>query len=137
MNWLLLQSDFRISIFLINDIWIVLSIKILWSVFFSSGIFSFSASLFHKLLFQGIKFSVFDTSVNKNLYKFGIVSLKIEIKTFLNIYHSEFKPRLTFSQKDLKNLTVKIVRFSVKINTNFFILSCRNDNSTFFLSYHF
>ena len=67
MNWLLRQWDFRILISLINDISIVLSLKIPRSVFFCSGNFSFSALLFHKLLFQGIKFSVFDTSVNKNL----------------------------------------------------------------------
>ena len=66
MNWLLRQWYFRISISLINDIRIVLSLKIPRSVFFCSGNFSFSALLFHKLLFQGIKFSVFDTSVNKN-----------------------------------------------------------------------
>ena len=74
MNWLLRQWDFRISISLINDIWIVLSLKIPRSAFFCSGNFSFSALLFHKLLFQGIKFSVFDTSVNNNLYKFRVVS---------------------------------------------------------------
>ena len=49
------------SISLMNDIWIVLSLKIPRSVFFFSGNFFFSALLFHKLLFQGIKFSVFDT----------------------------------------------------------------------------
>ena len=65
----------------------------IWSVFFCSGNFSFSASLFHKLLFQGIKFSVCGTSVNKNLDKFEEVSLKIEIKTFLIIHHSELQPR--------------------------------------------
>ena len=66
--------SFRSSISLINDIWIVLSLKIPRSVFFCSGNFSFSALLFHKLLFQGIKFSVFDTLVNKNLYEFRVVS---------------------------------------------------------------
>ena len=74
LNWLLRQWDFRTSISLINDIWIVLSLKIPRSVFLCSGIFSFSALLFHKLLFQGIEFSVFDTSVNKNLYEFRVVS---------------------------------------------------------------
>ena len=74
MNSLLRQWDFRISISLLNDIWIVLSLKIPKSVFFCCGNFSFSALLFHKLLFQGIKFSVFDTSVNKNLYEFRVVS---------------------------------------------------------------
>ena len=74
MNWLLQQWDFRISIFLINDIWIVLSLKIPRSVFFCSENFYFSALLFHKLLFQGIKFPVFDTSVNKNLHEFRVVS---------------------------------------------------------------
>ena len=57
-----------------NDIWIVLSLKIPGSVCFCSGNFSFSALLFHKLLFQGMKFSVCDTSVNKNLYEFRVVS---------------------------------------------------------------
>ena len=52
----------------------MLSLKIPRSAFFCSGNFSFSALLFHKLLFQGIKFSVFDTSVNKNLYEFRVVS---------------------------------------------------------------
>ena len=66
--------SFRSSISLINDIWIVLSLKIPRSVFFCSGNFYFSALLFHKLLFQGIKFSVFDTLVNKNLYEFRVVS---------------------------------------------------------------
>ena len=74
MNQLLRQWDFRISISLINDIWIVLSLKIPRSVFFCSRNFSFSALLFHELLFQGIKFSVFDTSVTKNLYEFRVVS---------------------------------------------------------------
>ena len=74
MNWLLRQWDFRISISLINDIWIVLSLKIPRFVFFCSVNFSFSALLFHKLLFQGINFSVFDTSVNNNLYLFTVVS---------------------------------------------------------------
>ena len=74
MNWLLRQWDFRISISLINDIWIVLLFKIPSSVFFCSGNFYFSALLFHKLLFQGIKFCVFDTSVNKYLYEFRVVS---------------------------------------------------------------
>ena len=93
MNWLLRRWDFRISISLINGIWIVLLLEIPSSVFFCSGNFSFSALLFHKLLFQSIKFSVFDTSVNKNLYEFRGVSWKIEIKTFLIIFHSEFQPR--------------------------------------------
>ena len=96
MNWLLRQWDFRISISLINGIWIVLSLKIPRSVFFCSGSFSFSALLLHKLFFHGIKFSVFDTSVNKNLYEFRIVSRKIEIKTFQIIFHSEFQPRPVF-----------------------------------------
>ena len=74
MNSLLRQHDFTISISLTNDIWIVLSLKIPRSVFFCSGNFTFSALLFHKLLFQGIKFSVFDTSVNKNLHEFRVVS---------------------------------------------------------------
>ena len=74
MNSLLRQWNFRISILLINDIRIVLSLKIPRSVFFCSGNFSYSASLFHKLLFQGIKFSIFDTSVNKNLYEFRVDS---------------------------------------------------------------
>ena len=74
MSWLLRQWDFRISISLINDIWNVLSLKIPMSVFFCSGNLSFPALLFHQLLSQGIKFSVFDTSVNKNLYEFKVVS---------------------------------------------------------------
>ena len=73
-NWLLRQWDFRILISLINDIWIVLSLKIPRSVFFCSRNFSSSALLFHKLLFQGIKFSVFATSVNKIFYEFRVVS---------------------------------------------------------------
>ena len=74
MNWLLRQWYFKISISLINDISIVLSLKIPRSLFFCCWNFSFSALLFHKLLFQGIKFSVFDTSVNKNLSEFRVVS---------------------------------------------------------------
>ena len=74
MNWLLRQWGFRISISLIKDIWIVLSLKIPRSAVFCSGNFSFSALLFHKLLFQGIKISGFDISVYKNLYEFRVVS---------------------------------------------------------------
>ena len=53
---------------------LIQGISIFTCFYFFSLYFYFSALLFHKLLFEGIKFSVFDTSVNKNWYKFGVVS---------------------------------------------------------------
>ena len=55
INWLLRQWDFRISISLINDIWIVLSLKIPRSVFFLFWKFFFFSFTVSQITISGHK----------------------------------------------------------------------------------